>query len=150
MDAIYQILEIDPYDHNALESKIWMEEYVNLGTMSSISKSKQKRDEKIEREMAMHHNPIEHTDPLGYDRYQKLLYEAVCRGDIKSTPKENAPLRCRYQSHKTPFLKIAPLKLEEISLEPLILLYHGVMSDKEIYVITEMAKKIVNSLFYKP
>lgn len=144
MDAINQILEIDPYDENALQSKIWMEDSIRLGTPSSITEAKRKRVEAIEREMANHHDPIQHTDPMGYDKYQRLLYEAVCRGDIKSTPKENAPLRCRYQSHKTPFLKIAPLKLEEISLEPLIILYHGVMSDKEIHVIQEMAKKIVN------
>lgn len=41
-------------------------------------------------------------------------------------------LVCRYNSTTTPFLKLAPLKLEELNLDPYIVLYHNVISDKEI------------------
>ncbi|KAH8267877.1 hypothetical protein KR026_009916, partial [Drosophila bipectinata] len=41
-------------------------------------------------------------------------------------------LVCRYNTTTTPFLKLAPLKLEEVSLDPYIVLYHNVISDEEI------------------
>lgn len=142
INAIDKILAINPNNENAIISKAWLEESKLSGKQNTNNAKLQQRNA-IENEMAAHANPILHTNPLGYDEYEKILYEAVCRGDIKSTPKDDAPLRCRYQSHKTPFLKIAPLKLEEISLEPLVIVYHDVMSDKEIGVIQGMAKKIV-------
>lgn len=140
--AIDEILALDPNNEYAVISKAWLEESMESGKQSTTEFERQQR-EAIEKEMATHANPIQHTNPLAYEDYEKILYEAVCRGDIKSTPKENAPLRCRYQSNKSAFLKLAPLKLEEISLEPVVILYHGVMPDKEISVIQGMAKKIV-------
>ncbi|KAH8286890.1 hypothetical protein KR018_006932 [Drosophila ironensis] len=41
-------------------------------------------------------------------------------------------LVCRYNTTTTPFLKLAPLKMEEISRDPYIVVYHNVISDKEI------------------
>lgn len=50
-------------------------------------------------------------------------------------------LTCRYNSTTTPFLKLAPLKLEEINLDPYIVMYHNVISDSEI---EEMKRQTVN------
>ncbi|KAH8368747.1 hypothetical protein KR084_010603 [Drosophila pseudotakahashii] len=41
-------------------------------------------------------------------------------------------LVCRYNSTTNHFLKLAPLKMEEISQDPYIVLYHEVLSDKDI------------------
>lgn len=114
----------------------------------SITELKHKRYKQIEEDIAQHESPIDHTDPMKYDTYQRILYEAVCRGEVSPSPKELAPLRCRYQSHNSKFLKIAPLKLEEISLSPFIVLYHDVIYDKEIDVIKDMAKlNVIPSLY---
>ncbi|XP_016955199.1 prolyl 4-hydroxylase subunit alpha-1 [Drosophila biarmipes] len=51
-----------------------------------------------------------------------------CRGFF---PKRNN-LICMYNSTTHPFLKLAPLKMEEISRDPYIVMYHEVLSDKEI------------------
>lgn len=115
--------------------------------MSSITELKHKRYEKIEKDIAQHKNPLDHTNPIKYDTYQRLLYEGVCRGEITPSPKALAPLRCRYQRHKSKFLTIAPLKVEEISLSPFIVLYHDVIYDKEIDVIIDMSKLKVRIQF---
>lgn len=51
-----------------------------------------------------------------------------------------APLRCRYVTNKSAFLKIAPLKLEEANLKPYIVVYHDIIYDTEMEVIKNMAK----------
>lgn len=92
---------------------------------------------------------LEYDNPLDYiknpmfssqNTYEERLYEAVCRGDITPTPKQLAPLRCRYLTNNLPFLKIAPFKLEEVALEPYIVVYHDVMSDKEIEIVKELSQ----------
>lgn len=64
----------------------------------------------------------------------------LCRNAIGRTPAELAPLRCRYVTNKSAFLKIAPLKLEEAHLKPYIVVYHDVLYDNEIELIKSMAK----------
>lgn len=64
----------------------------------------------------------------------------MCRGELKPTPAELRPLRCRYVNNNVPFLRIAPLKLEEAYLDPYIVVYHDAMYDSEIELIKKMAR----------
>ncbi|EDV49958.1 prolyl 4-hydroxylase subunit alpha-1 [Drosophila erecta] len=41
-------------------------------------------------------------------------------------------LHCRYNSSTTPFTRIAPLKMEELSSDPYMVVYHDVIYDSEI------------------
>ncbi|KAH8248745.1 hypothetical protein KR032_002902 [Drosophila birchii] len=54
--------------------------------------------------------------------------ERGCRGEFPPRPR----LVCRYNFTTTPFMRIAPLKEEEISKDPLMWLYHDVLYDSEI------------------
>lgn len=67
-----------------------------------------------------------------------------CRGELFQSPKEAAKLKCRYVYNKSSFIKIAPLKMEEASLKPYIVVYHDVLYDSEIEVIKTMAKPRVS------
>lgn len=71
------------------------------------------------------------------------LYEPLCRGEYQRTPAQVANLRCRYESKNSSFLKIAPFKLEEASLDPLIVIYHNAISDKEIDQIIQVSKPML-------
>lgn len=78
-----------------------------------------------------------------YDQSQIKLYKKLCRKETYPSPKQLAPLRCRYVTNKSAFLKIAPLKLEENSLDPYIVTYHGVITDTEIDTLKDLAKSKV-------
>ncbi|XP_017055756.1 prolyl 4-hydroxylase subunit alpha-2 isoform X2 [Drosophila ficusphila] len=52
-----------------------------------------------------------------------------CRG--KNLLPKNSSLRCQYFTEGSPFLRLAPLKLEQLNLEPFIGLYHDVVSLEE-------------------
>lgn len=106
----------------------------------SFFQIRQELTKRIEKDIVSEKHPIDHTDPFVYDEYQELLSESVCRGDHIPTSVDLAPLRCRYFTTNSAFLKIAPLKLEEISLDPYIVKYHQVLYEPEIELIISMAK----------
>ncbi|XP_052858383.1 prolyl 4-hydroxylase subunit alpha-2 isoform X2 [Drosophila gunungcola] len=58
-----------------------------------------------------------------------LVHVDNCRG--KNPLPRNSSLRCRYFSEGSPFLRLAPMKLEQLNLEPFIGLYHEVVSREE-------------------
>ncbi|XP_049300702.1 prolyl 4-hydroxylase subunit alpha-1-like isoform X2 [Anopheles funestus] len=71
-------------------------------------------------------------------------YPSLCRGDYQRSTKEVAKLRCRYEHNRTPFLRIAPLKLEELNHDPFIVVYHEVLYAKEIATLLDIAKPLLH------
>lgn len=72
---------------------------------------------------------------------EKKLYEMACRGELTLSSKLASQLVCKYETKNIPFLKIAPLKLEEAyKPSPYIVIYHDVISDDEIEFVKNMAK----------
>lgn len=76
--------------------------------------------------------------PVRYTEHS--IYEALCRGDLRQTPAQQRDLVCKYVTNNVPFLKIAPLKLEEANKSPYIVIYHEVMYDKEIELVKSLAR----------
>nr|XP_019552005.2 prolyl 4-hydroxylase subunit alpha-1-like [Aedes albopictus] len=72
------------------------------------------------------------------------LYEPLCRGEYQRSPADVANLRCRYESKRSPFLRIAPFRMEEASLDPYIVIYHNAISDKEISTILHISKPLLS------
>ncbi|XP_026848967.1 prolyl 4-hydroxylase subunit alpha-2 [Drosophila persimilis] len=67
-------------------------------------------------------------------------YEIGCRGLF---PKRTN-LVCRYNFTTTPFLRLAPLKMEEVNHDPYIVLYHEVLYDREIEELKKQSKNMIN------
>lgn len=83
--------------------------------------------------MEIHKNP-------SVKRTEGSIYEMLCRGDLKQTLAQQRELVCKYVTNNIPFLKIAPLKLEEANTSPYIVIYHEVLHDKEIEVVKNLAR----------
>lgn len=79
-----------------------------------------------------------------YETEERRLYEMLCRNEISQTPQQIAQLKCKYVTNKSAFLKIGPLKLEEASLKPYIVVYHEVMFDSEIEFFKQLARPRVS------
>ncbi|EDW68311.1 prolyl 4-hydroxylase subunit alpha-2 [Drosophila virilis] len=69
---------------------------------------------------------------------QHLVHLRLCRGH--SLPLVSSSLRCRYNTASAPFLRLAPLKLEQLSLDPYMVLYHDVVQANEREHIMQLAK----------
>lgn len=68
--------------------------------------------------------------------YGTQRYKFGCQGRFRERVDN---LHCHYNTTTDPFLKLAPLKMEQISLDPYVVLYHDVISDLEIEVLKIMA-----------
>lgn len=94
--------------------------------------------------------PLELIPTNDFDITHKKYYEKLCRNEIKISSKKQALLKCKYVTNRSPFLKIAPLKLEEASLDPYIVIYHDVLYDSEIKTIrTEAEPRVTIKLTVK-
>lgn len=69
----------------------------------------------------------------------EILFNQICRGDVSRSPREVADLKCRYDS-KTNYAMLGPFKVEEVNLDPYIVLYLDVLSDSDIEKLKENSK----------
>ncbi|XP_030556487.1 prolyl 4-hydroxylase subunit alpha-1 [Drosophila novamexicana] len=66
-------------------------------------------------------------------------YEKVCRGEVGASAAQQRPLRCRYTRGEHAYRLLAPLKLEEHNLDPLVVTFHDMLSQQRIAELREMA-----------
>jgi prolyl 4-hydroxylase len=88
-------------------------------------------------------DPFDETYELKTYRERRtdvIMSQKACRGELTRSPKETKSLLCRLVSFSQ-FSKIAPFKLEEISVEPHLVMYHEVLSDSEIKRLIEIARQ---------
>ena len=86
-------------------------------------------------------------DELGEER---VHYEQLCRGEEFITEHQRSQLICTYNFGKHNFLKIGPLKEEEVFLKPRIVLFHDFLTSGEISRIKASATpKLSRSAVFK-
>ncbi|XP_017469569.1 PREDICTED: prolyl 4-hydroxylase subunit alpha-2 [Rhagoletis zephyria] len=81
-------------------------------------------------------------DPIPENLYnsdQHNLYKYVCNGLFKQTPREERELRCGYLIETHAYLLIAPIKVEELNHDPLLVVYYDILSDAEIAIMKMIA-----------
>ncbi|XP_017139643.1 prolyl 4-hydroxylase subunit alpha-1-like [Drosophila miranda] len=68
---------------------------------------------------------------------------AILKWGCRGFSREQSPkaLHCCYNFTTTPFLRLAPLKMELLGEHPYVVVYHDVLSDSEIAGILEMAER---------
>lgn len=82
--------------------------------------------------------PIVNERKIDYSVNERNTYEALCRGEQFKSNLDLSKLKC-YFKRDTPFLRLAPLKMEVLHYKPKIVLFRDVVSDNEIAIIKELA-----------
>jgi prolyl 4-hydroxylase len=77
-------------------------------------------------------------------RELRKTYERLCRGETDKSPRRLRGLKCRLVHENSSFLRIAPLKLEELYENPKIVIFHEVIYESEIKKLQALAKPIVS------
>ncbi|XP_001981171.2 prolyl 4-hydroxylase subunit alpha-1 isoform X2 [Drosophila erecta] len=77
------------------------------------------------------HMTVDSPPTLGED------FKRLCRSSFSPKPSK---LHCRYNSTTSPFLILAPLKMEQISLEPYIVVYHDILPEGDIHQLIALAE----------
>ncbi|XP_043654748.1 prolyl 4-hydroxylase subunit alpha-1 [Drosophila teissieri] len=130
-----ELLQLLPHHERANGNKRFYEKEI----AQQLQLSKMKGDDGTD-EMPKSDLPVAKSDPAIFDMTERRAYEMLCRGELKPSPSELRPLRCRYVTNGVPFLRLGPLKLEEAHADPYIVVYHDAMYDSEIDVIKRMAR----------
>ncbi|XP_050744956.1 prolyl 4-hydroxylase subunit alpha-1-like isoform X2 [Drosophila biarmipes] len=83
-----------------------------------------------------------------YEAYDRAQLSNCCSGRCKLSPKLKK-LHCFYNHATSPFLRLAPIKTEILSVDPFISLLHGMISPKESALIRSSSKEhILPSNYY--
>jgi prolyl 4-hydroxylase len=82
--------------------------------------------------------PVKNERDLKYDITEREVYEKLCRGEFTKNITMESETYC-YLKQDRPFLKLAPVKVEILRYEPLVVVFHEVISDYEISVVKELA-----------
>ncbi|XP_037730686.1 prolyl 4-hydroxylase subunit alpha-2-like isoform X1 [Drosophila subpulchrella] len=64
--------------------------------------------------------------------FQWINEEILTKRNCRTIFRQPSRLHCRYNSSTTHFTRIAPLKMEELSTDPYMVIYHDVIYDSEI------------------
>lgn len=70
-------------------------------------------------------------------------YQALCRGEKKRTPAQEAPLKCYLRHNNHPLLYLSPIRIEVQNISPYISIIHNLMSEKEADQIRELAAPLL-------
>lgn len=139
LDMTNELLQLSPNHERAAGNKMYYERELARKSTESTDRKLRGDDGSDELEKSV----VQTTNPFGrnvLDTPERQLYESLCRNEVAPDLQLQAQLHCRYVTNTSPFLKIAPLKLEEAFLDPYIVIYHEVMSDNEIELIKQLAK----------
>lgn len=76
---------------------------------------------------------------LDDDNEDYRKYQALCRGEKRRTPKQEAPLRCYLRHNNHPLLYLQPIRLEIHHEKPFVSVIHNLMTVREANLIRELA-----------
>lgn len=134
LEITNELLKLEPDHQRAKGNKNYYEKELDRKKQESPDRLLRGDDGSVD----LDEEPVV-TVPGAVDSTERRLYEALCRNDIQPEPSTISTLSCKYRSD-TPFLKLAPLKYEEVNLVPYIVIYHEVMYDNELDLLKQMAK----------
>lgn len=138
LDMTNELLDMVPDHQRAQGNKYYYEkELLKINEKSVLRGDDGSPDVPIDTSLEFQHSRL---GPYTYDLPERKLYELACRGELKPDDKSLSKLTCSYVDNDVLFLKIAPLKQEQISHDPYIVVYHDVAYDSEIEVLKRMAK----------
>lgn len=75
---------------------------------------------------------------------EETIYSQACRGSLKRLPRDDARLKCGFvYLYKRPFTRLAQFKIEEVNMNPYVVVYHDVLSVQEMDYLMSVSKSKV-------
>ena len=130
-----EMLELDPEHPRGWGNKRYYEETLKQKGASYVQRGEDGLGNADEQVNLLKERQKREED-LGEER---VHYEQLCRGEEFVPEAIRSKLVCRYSLGRHPYLLIGPIKEEEVYLQPRIVVYHDIVSDKQIKTIQELA-----------
>ncbi|XP_016951495.1 prolyl 4-hydroxylase subunit alpha-1-like [Drosophila biarmipes] len=68
------------------------------------------------------------------------LYQRVCRGELRQSPRELRSLKCWLSHQGSPYHVISPFKMEQLKLDPYVAFVHEMLSESETQMFKDLGK----------
>ncbi|CRK94746.1 CLUMA_CG008246, isoform A [Clunio marinus] len=138
LEMTNELLMLTPDHQRANGNKRYYEkELMKINEKSVLRGDDGSPDVPVDKSLEFQHSKL---GPYTYNVPERKLYELACQGELTPDDELLSSLFCSYVDNGVPFLKIGPLKIEQISHDPYIVVYHDVMYDNEIEIVKKMAK----------
>ncbi|KAH8382549.1 hypothetical protein KR009_004072 [Drosophila setifemur] len=129
LDPVNRILKSD-------RSQIWKQMGLSLLNMYHLPASQNAFKKSVELSAKDEDNWL--ASHLTENLDHMFVHLENCRG--KNPIPRKSHLRCRYFTEGSPFLQLAPFKLEQLNLEPFIGIFHDVITTKEQKDLINLSK----------
>jgi prolyl 4-hydroxylase len=87
-----------------------------------------------------HKKPIEYAN-LGSEEGKQFYFRSVCNGfSFREYMGIVHTHHCHYLHHNNPFLKLGPFKIEVASKKPFVIVFHDLLSDKEMNYMVDISR----------
>ncbi|GAB1610055.1 prolyl 4-hydroxylase subunit alpha-1-like isoform X1 [Argonauta hians] len=130
-----ELLELVPDHQRAMNNKNYFEQMLEEDKVQAAGR---RGDAGLQRVR----NP-KHTD--SYRTTEEFYaYESLCRGEDIMPIKHAHKLKCRYAWYGNPYLFLARVKEDEMHLDPWLVIYHNIISDREMEFVKQFATPRLN------
>ncbi|CAF4694094.1 unnamed protein product [Rotaria sp. Silwood1] len=132
-----EILRIAPDHIRARNNKAYYEDLLRNKTLSGDLDSSDLKSiltvKKLDNVQIKNQRPRDYLE-------EREIYEQLCRQNgSKMNAKREAKLFCRYRHNNHPYLILRPAREEQLLDEPVVYLFHNIISDNDIQVIKDLA-----------
>ncbi|KAK4030537.1 hypothetical protein OUZ56_023780 [Daphnia magna] len=140
LQLTHELLRIVPYHERALTNVKYYEDILHQLGVIQLRKENQ---DMVNKMGVFDTTTLKLKKPPGTagiptDHWEN--YEKLCRGEKLMDHKIVARLRCRYVTNNVPYFFIQPVKMEEASLKPWLVLFHDVINNEEIETVKKLAQ----------
>ncbi|XP_066942422.1 prolyl 4-hydroxylase subunit alpha-1 isoform X1 [Macrobrachium rosenbergii] len=130
-----ELLVDKPNHQRAYGNKIYYEEALQKQQAGRVRDGESMDVEAVEKGYTV----AEDSEVADSWQKERRAYEKLCRGEGKVPKNIASKVVCYYQHGPGKSLQIAPVKAEVMYIHPTIIIYHDVISEKEMSVVKEMA-----------
>lgn len=133
-----KIMEL--YAETLLRQSRYQDALTMINVVLSLSSPKPNSELQRRKNDVELHIKTYNPQPVKHPKNAPSFYQLGCRGAFAN---QQSKLYCVYNTTTTAFLKLAPLKMEILSLDPYLVIFHDVMSDEEIVTLQLMARPVL-------
>uniref|UniRef100_A0A034WBR4 procollagen-proline 4-dioxygenase n=1 Tax=Bactrocera dorsalis TaxID=27457 RepID=A0A034WBR4_BACDO len=133
-----KIMEL--YAETLLKQSRYQDALTMMNVVLSLPSSKPNSELQRRKNAVELHIKTNDPQPVTHTKNPPTGYQLGCRGAFSN---QLSKLYCVYNTTTTAFLKLAPLKMEILSLDPYLVIFHDVMSDEEIATLQRMAQPVL-------
>ena len=124
-----RLLDLVPYHQRAQGNRDY---YISILNAETLKKRGDDGDVPVD-------SFVKQSDSVAEELTERQVYESLCRGENRMNLATKSALKCHFWKPAHSALTLTRIKVEEAFKKPLVLLFHDVISEREMQIVKEMS-----------